>query len=299
MVHPTSSFEFVDSQKFLSGYAHLNKLVTPNQHRFYLSPSFLNLFTEWEALVKINGSGFILLPIKSRWGFKQLWIPPFCQRLEWQGSWTSDEILNGIEAIDKQYRFIHTNLSVPLPIKLFIPRPNLILNLDAPYTELHEGYSKDLRKTLRKKTNKPFDMVQENCPEITIDLYRRMYGNMNRHLTDAAFTALVSYLKKQDSTYLQWNLVMEGGTEGSILLVRSQRRWHYILGAPTEAGRNVQAVIRLMDAAIKELADSEDFLDFEGSKISGVAKVYKSFGSEQEEFWEWKKAPKLVEWLRG
>jgi hypothetical protein len=289
MVQPSTTFDLIGSNHAASWLERRQALVRTEQHRFYLSPDFLNSFTAYEVLTKTDETGFIILPFTRRWGIKKLWIPPFCQRLEWQGDWTASEIRHAMLKIQRRFLLIHTNLGEVGSNQNIKTRPNYVLDLNRSYKELHQEYSKDLKKTLRKQPDSTYQIEEVKKPEDTVELYRTVYGGMNPHLNESAYNNLIKYLRSPGATYRQWNLRMDHELAGSIVLVKSAARWHYILGAPTEKGRTVQAVMRLLDQAINDLSESEALLDFEGSQIQGVAKVYRSFGSDEEHFYEVRK----------
>ena len=65
---------------------------------------------------------------------------------------------------------------------------------------------------------------------------------------------------------------------GSAIFLKSKGAIHYILGAPTEEGRKLNASHVLIDRVLEEHASSNLTFDFEGSEIPSVASFYKKFG---------------------
>jgi hypothetical protein len=69
--------------------------------------------------------------------------------------------------------------------------------------------------------------------------------------------------------------------------VKSPNRITYLFGASTPEGQKKNAPTLLFNHLIKRHQNSPYILDFEGSKIEGVAKFYQSLGGKLEPYQLW------------
>jgi hypothetical protein len=75
-------------------------------------------------------------------------------------------------------------------------------------------------------------------------------------------------------------------TVAALLFANYNNRLHYILGAPNEEGRRLNALSFGINEVISRFHSQNYILDFEGSMIPSVKEYYLSFGSFDEPFYE-------------
>jgi len=68
-----------------------------------------------------------------------------------------------------------------------------------------------------------------------------------------------------------------------------KNRLIFLLGNGSEMGKELGAMTLLMDNLIFQFANHQMELDFEGSEIEGIARFFKSFGSEKRNYYKLRK----------
>jgi len=64
-----------------------------------------------------------------------------------------------------------------------------------------------------------------------------------------------------------------------------QNRIYNLFPASNDFGKKNGAMFGLIDKIIQENSESESILDFEGSKVEGVARFYRGFGATERNYW--------------
>ena len=71
------------------------------------------------------------------------------------------------------------------------------------------------------------------------------------------------------------------------LFLRDTQRLYYLFSANNVEGKKRQANSGILDYVIRQYAGSDYTLDFEGSMIPGIASFFKSFGSNEESYYQY------------
>lgn len=245
---------------------------------------------KWNALVLDDYRAVLPLPYRHSIGpFLTIHRPAFTQQGGPWGDWHSEDIGPLLQHIPKGA------ISVALPLRhetdmeqvpeqyTVNQRTNLEVDLDRDWTEIQGGFSKTLRKSLRKFSG---GTLCESTAETVIEVYRESVGEkaglnqghyrMITHLVAAA---------KQGGCGQTWQFVDEKG----ILLAAGffpeyRGRMINLFCGSTEAGYRDKGMSRIL-AALMELHHGPGRLfDFEGSDLPGVAEYFKKFGPERRPY---------------
>lgn len=263
-----------------------NELVSQSSNATIFCFSwYLDAFCSWNAIILGNYEGAIALPIKKRGPFNVIYQPPFVQKCDWFGLETNkDEILQIIKN-KADYTHFNTNIAFTKDAR---ERINLVLPLNN-YTTIYEGYSKSLKKNLRKAKNANFSvMFDDNAIKDVIALYKKVYGSLNNQITSRHYDCLQKLVLQQKPTTNFKILTIYSNNEliAGLLFGIANNRIHYLLGAPNEKGRQLNALSFALDLMMQEYADKQFTFDFEGSSIPQVKAFFESFGSTNEGFYE-------------
>lgn len=269
----------------------------------YATFGYLNLVSEgrWKALIIQNendGAWQAVLPValKSRLALKYLYQPPFCQQL---GLFTRknlncDTLWTAIfNALDKAGLWgicclnqHNTDALEDLMIRPLEFAPNYVLDLKESYAAIKKRYARSVNVGLR--ISRPLTLKTENNPEGLITLFQENKNLNNRILrpTDVKILRdLLNYLFKQKCIQ-QWSAYNETGQLIATAVfpfyrdARGHKTFYYLLSATTKEGRTMRAVHGLIDMLVKENAQTDAVLDFEGSRLPGVARFMASFGAQ-------------------
>ncbi len=257
----------------------------------------------WDALVL--GDYRYVMPITYRRKFRvtYLYQPFFCQQLGIFPAPTTDIMQLFYDELVKRFSFAEINLNamaLPLNSMQKEARKNYLLWLNDPYLKLTENYSKHTRRKLKKASKNKLSMVtgisildylQFKKENSIIKLDKYSWERLRNLL---AFTVSRS-IGQIYGVYDEENSLC-----AAVLFVRYKRRVTYLNAATNEKGKSLNAMYFLIDKFIHEHAGKDYFLDFEGSMIPGVARLYEGFGAAPEIYYRlsWNNLPAYIKWVK-
>ena len=262
-----------------------NALVSSSNHSLiFHNYDYLNAFCVWDAIILDNYSGAIALPRIKNVGYLKLYQPSFIQKSNWIGATLTPALIAQLWIlIQSKFDYVHFNSNI-LFGNMSAPRINLTL----PITTLEKNqsnYSKSLRKNILKADS--LVLIKDlNRVEETADFYKKAYGHLNMQLDSEDYTRLIRLVNKRPEMFLNCIVLSHGQTVATLLFAKYNKRLHYILGAPNEEGRRLNALSFGINAVISTYQNQNYILDFEGSMIPSVKEYYMSFGSFDEPFYE-------------
>ena len=245
---------------------------------------------EWHGLIVGDYQAVMALPVKSKFGFRIVGMPAFAQRLGLIGNYSDGNVKQVLEEILKFCRAVQYASS---DITLFTGaemkrRTNFVLGLGSTYESILDSYTAQCRKNLSKSLNRGC----ANADDVSIDdvfhLYREAYGAKASY-SDDQFNKLKKLLREavdRKACHLAGVRDAAGTLVYAGALLDDGKRLYYILGAPTEQGRDMRATYFFIDNMFRRFAGSGKLFDFEGSDLPDVAKFYKSFSPETEYYYQ-------------
>jgi len=240
---------------------------------------FLNIVSpEWEALIYGDYKYIMPLTVKNKFKVTYIVQPILTQQL---GIFSEKAIDNQI--IEKFIREIpyysyELNLNEQNPINStdgFLP--NYILHLNKPYKELYNSFSTNTKRNIEKCKSHKLEIVNNLQFEDFIDFYT----NEKKKFYNVDLAVLQKLLKTGiKNKNIELKAVKKENSIIAILCVLiSGNRLTYLLPVSNETGKKCFAMFFLINQIIKAEAGNEKILDFEGSKIEGIARFYKGFGA--------------------
>ena len=260
-----------------------NSLIYPNTW-------FLDKMAEnWDALVAGDYEWVMPLTFRKKWGFKYLYQPAFTQQLGIFGKPAPDEKMMGlfIKEAKKKFSFAEIFLNNGNCIAGIPRRDNFILNLHDSYETLEAGYKDDLRKNVKRA--KTFGLLYQDSEDyhLAINCFRKEYSSRLSHLKEKdyqCFTDLCAIASEKKMLVTRKVELPDSGLLAIILLLRDSRRLYNIMSTTLAKGRRLEANHFLFEQLIREFANSDLILDFEGSDIAGIANFYQKFGAVNEPY---------------
>lgn len=249
----------------------------------YASSCYLNAVSPcWEALVSENYEFVMPLPIKKFLFVKYIAQPPFCQQLGiFSASEVSKAVLNlflrKIPYLVLTYSFNEWNF-----IENGRTNPNYVLDLSLPKDELCSQFSKNTQRNILKA--KKYDLsLGENLSK---DEFFAFYQKYNKE-EGLLFKKLFSNFFVNQSPFLKGRFfgVRTSKNEliAAVFCLQTKNRITYLAPVSNKEGKQKSAMFLLVDYLIASY--SNIFLDFEGSRIDGVARFYKGFGAKQRVYY--------------
>lgn len=271
-------------------------------YSFYLDAMAAN----WDALVLDDYDAVMPLTWKKKYGIHYLYQPFLTAQLGLFGSNINAELLETFLATVPAkfiYVDIYLNRHNFFPLQQFRlhPRSNFVLDLHKKYEYLYSKYSENIQRNIKKAlqagciVQKGFDIIK------VIELALKQ---MKRHSKESAdnvnrFRKLYELLAPQRKA-LTYGISLKDELLASAVFFFSRNRAYYILVGNNPNGKNTGASHALINAFIKDHANQNLLLDFEGSDIPSLALFYSSFGAVEEKYAGFKlnRLPFYLKWLK-
>ncbi|WP_369047925.1 hypothetical protein [Tenacibaculum sp. UWU-22] len=257
------------------------------QSRVYAYTWYLDVVADnWDALVLDDYQAVMPMPWKRKCFIKYICQPYFTQQL---GVFSLKKMsLNTIDDFIKKIpkTFIKVRLQLNSENTCnsanVESRNNYILPLNNEYGELLKGFSSIRKRTLKK--NRSFNLIlnQKVAPDVFLDFILKvpLHYKLNRD----QITVLKKIVLSGKIDYKIWGAEYDKKMVALVLWVFDNKRITYLFPINTNIAKKIGASSFLINALIKQYANSNYILDFEGSMISSIAYFFKSFGSEKETY---------------
>ncbi len=241
----------------------------------------------WEALVAGDYECVMPLPRRRKYGVSYLVQPPLTQQLGVFSTGRVGEAL--VEEFVRRipYRSYHLALNEGNALACAAARPNYVLDLRSSYEDLRGAYSKNTRRNIVKAASAGVCVENELSVEEFTGFYfaeEKPYVVPGRELVTRFF----------DSARAADALVLCGARSGDVLvavvaLLVACGRVIFLLPCSNDEGKRSSAMFVVVDDLIRRHASTPCLLDFEGSRVEGVARFYRGFGAESRPYFEVKK----------
>lgn len=259
-----------------------------------------NVTNDWMGLVEGDyQSVFPLIWNDKLFKLKQLYQPFLCQQL---GLFTvnvrSKERINKfLEAIPNEFKYWDLSLNDGnrnvLKLKEYdvIEKKNYHLDLNKSYDELYQGYSKNVKRNLKKASKENLYLTGNLKPETFVEAVKKAQIAKGINHPEALY---------HTGHRIIWNCLHRGkgvitaafNTDkelcAAIFFMFDGRAIINLLNVSTAVGKDVGAMAYLLDATIKREAEGVKYIDFEGSSVPGIARFYESFGAENVPYYQLK-----------
>lgn len=264
----------------------------PYAYSWYLNAVAQN----WDGLVYGNYEAVMPLVWLRKLGLRCMYQPYYCQQL---GVFSLSALSNGmlndfLQVAANHASYVEVNLNkvhhVNKDAFKLIARKNLLLPLVKPYAEIRKGFAENHRRNITKaeKAGLEFRRIEP------VSAFKEFYlKNINRAKEKFGAEGEAIFNKLVDVLLTQKKAIIYGaysGTElmATVLLVSNGNRLISIINSSGSEGKAKGASHFLYNGIIKEYAESDYLIDFEGSSIASIARFYEGFGSQQETFYRWK-----------
>jgi hypothetical protein len=259
--------------------------------RVYAISWYLDMVSpNWAGLILGDYLYVMPLVIKQKFGISFLLQPIFAQQHGIFPEANQSIQSSFLNFIHDQFKYININLNSshaePFSEGFFVQaKSNFVLSLSSLYDELKKNYSKHTIRQIRKaEDNKVFvnkgltsneylDLKnlanQNNLPKQSMQTLKRLIEYGNSHGNGEIYAA-----------YNQNNTLC-----AAAFFFFSGRRAIYLNAVSSEEGKRTNAMHKIVDQFIQDHSDSSLLLDFEGSMIPGIARLYEGFGSKPEQYY--------------
>ena len=238
---------------------------------------------DWEALVADNYSYVMPLPLKSRYKIPYLVQPVLTQQLGiFSANDISEEIVKDfikeIPYFSYELALNDCNYNINTDVL-----PNYILSLERDYCELATAYSKNTHRNIEKASR-----LGLNIRQLSADEYIHFYFSVDKHYLSPQQPVLEQLLYKgteQNAMELIGVHSADNKLIAALCVLKSAKRLIYLLPVSNVQGKESCAMFMLIDELIRQHATEPKILDFEGSRIEGVARLYSGFGARNKPYY--------------
>lgn len=271
-------------------------------YSFYLD----HMSENWDALVLNDYEMVMPLTWKKKYSIKYLYQPFLTAQLGVFGKNITEKVVGDfIESIPATFRYIDISLNTgnifSTPTGFTIHRANYTLDLNKSYPELKNNYRENIVRNIKKAEVSGYTVEKDFDVELVIKLAVEQMNNYDRTSSTQVtrFRNLFNYLLGKNMAVTRGIKVNDEMLSSCVFFI-SHNRFYYILVGNHPDGKAIGASHALIDAFIKEHAETNMLLDFEGSDIPSLAFFYSSFGAKQEVYPALKinRLPFYLKWLK-
>ena len=259
----------------------------------FVEYEMLDLLTapdSWHALVQEDYEAVMPLPTRKKGVLKYVYTPFFMPQMGIfsEREITSEETDAFLKEISKHYVLA----DVLLNEKNGIQKPhdtNFVshtLSLQPDYNELYSLFHENMRRNIKvgKKMECRVTVGEESVADI-IALFRENRGQAEAvHYHDHDYRVLenvANHLLERSLLDIYGVRTSDGKLAAGALFVKDDnRRWFWFSGRDNQLSA-CKPMFLLLDAYIRDHADSDLLLDFNGSSNSNVARLYQGFGGKR------------------
>lgn len=274
-----------------------NLIDSSSQGVIYAKSWYLDiLFPAWKALITEKKGVYIAgAPFcpKSRFFIRSVHHPYLSQQL---GLFTRekeveatvlDEIItfwkNHYHYVDYFYNVSNTPvITCSRFFSCFFKRVTYHLHLAKDYNSLKTNFSKNTLRNLKKASVSRINITEEEDFNQLITLFRKNKGAELNEVKDEHYSKLREIIRVA-KTFGYVKIVTARDDNGVLisgaLFLIYKEKIIYLFGSGSDAGRNTGAFPAIFDTVIREFAETDKTLDFEGSEIPGLARFYSGFGA--------------------
>lgn len=238
----------------------------------------------WEALVSDSYEFLMPLPRKRKYGIPYLVQPILTQQLGIFSKYPINkeimhEFIKQIPNFSYELNLNEENFHPNVPAY-----PNYILDLNKSYQDLASRYSKNTQRNIEKAEKMGLKILKK----LAVDDFLSFYYSVDKSFISPHQSIVKSLIekgieKKMMSLYGVYS--SENKLIAGLCMMHSTNRLTYLLPTSDSEGKAKSAMFLLIDTIIREKAGTNTILDFEGSRIEGIARFYRGFGATNKPYY--------------
>ncbi len=253
---------------------------------------YLNIVCdEWDALVLDDYKAVMPLTHKKKFGLNYLLQPFFTQQL---GVFSTEKLSSSLveeflKRIPRKYLYIEINLNIfnklkPIQGLKYDYYPTHQLDLINSYELIHKSYSTNTQRNLKEARAKKISIINSLTINEFIDFVRQNLKSKIKLFSEREYDTLrmlCSMLLRNKAGELFAAYTDQNELCAVSLFAYAHNKSIYLMGASSAEGFENKAMFLLIDYYIQKNSEHNSTLDFEGSRIEGIARFYKGFGARE------------------
>jgi len=243
----------------------------------------------WSALITEDYQYIMPVPSKKKWFFKVALQPYFAQQL---GIFSPNKITTGIikvffEKLSKSFSYVELNMNKVLNLSglgyRFSENTTYELDLISSYNVLKQQYNENTKRNL-KKCEKSGVQISENLSQANfLKFFKKNIDEQLGILKEKDYQKISKIIKLHKFPHFMPLIIgayVNDELSATAFFIKSSDRVFYLFGASSEQGKKTLAMFKIIDFVIKKFANKNVVLDFEGSNIANIARMYHGFGAK-------------------
>jgi len=252
----------------------------------YAESWYLNVVSpSWEALIGGDYECVMPLPVKRKFGISFLVQPMLTQQL---GVFSKEEINEEIvrKFIRKiPYLSYHLNLNEQNECENASALPNYVLDLNKSFENLYADFSKNTKRNIEKAKKSGVRVTDDLLPNEFLEFYFSTEKNYSVPKKNLVSELIESGFSRGEMTIFgAYNFDNE--LISAFCLLHSKERFIYLLPISNQTGKNCSAMFLIINEIIFQNSETPNLLDFEGSRVEGIARLYRGFGAKLKPYFQ-------------
>lgn len=241
---------------------------------------YLNLVCDnWDAIVLNDYQAVMPLPWKSKFGFRYISHPYFCQQL---GVFYTTQTINVddfIKAIPKSFLFVRMNLNFSNTDSKFVVKTNSNYTIELSEVDHKSQYSKSHLNNIQKAIKKgvSISLNPDNSEDYSAQKANESSSFMTDNLLKLERKIINHLIDLKKGKIFSASLNAENCS--SIFLYQENNRLILLTSYTNREGKKNGAYFYLLDHILNMDQFRNFIFDFEGSNLVGVAKRNRGFGA--------------------
>lgn len=267
-----------------------NCILTATNGLLYATSSYLNnMATYWDALVLNDYEMVMPLPCRKKMGINYLFQPSITPSLGVIGNGITAEIITQfINAVPAKFKlwdisFNHSNI-ISISKGSIVKQNNYVLDLNKTYSQLQQNYSENIHRNIAKAIKAGCILKKEIAFEDIAAICKKEFPKFTT-VENGLFEKLQTVYKIYKADAESYGVYSKEGIllASCIFLFFKNRVYYWLVGNSPES-KLFGASSLLIDSFIKDHANKNLIVDFEGSDAASVAEFYKRFGASLEQY---------------
>lgn len=264
-------------------------ILSSANHLGYAYSWYLDIVSPgWEALVTDDYEFVMPLPVKRKYKIPYLVQPVLTQQL---GIFSKEEINDEVIQLfikNIPYYSYELNMNERNFNTEVTKLPNYVLKLDNPYENIQQKYSKNTVRNIEKALKNNLRVVDEIGIEEFIHLFLQV-NPQAAALVKSTYKPILTTGAKNKMITISGAYNIKNELIAGICHFFAGKRIVCLLPVSNAEAKKTSAMFLLIDSLIRTFATTDKIIDFEGSKIEGIARFYKGFGAIDQPYYLLKK----------
>ena len=233
----------------------------------------------WQIIIYGAYEAGFAFQIKKKFGLPYSLHPFMVQQLGYLGK-NENLFRSMLKLIEKKVFHYHYQLNFfNSSIENALLKPNYELILDQPYEKTSSNYKTNTKRNLKKASKANSHVTIDTVLRPTdLEFIARFSKNPIGGSRKQQFEQLMLNASKQSALEI-YRSEIENQLGALVVFIKNKKRTVYLLAVNSTKGQEAKLNFILVDQFIKNNANSNMILDFEGSSIKGIARFYAGFGA--------------------